>query len=134
MVVIRAIETRDAADWKRMRQALWPARFGEHAADVSAYFPREVHDPAAVLVALIDNQAVGFVEVSMRSHAEGCYSGSIAYLEGWYVQPEHRLRGIGKELLEIASDSEIGNEAAISAHKAIGFQEVGRSVCFRKSL
>ena len=37
-------------------------------------------------------------------------------------------------LIEIASDAEIENEISITAHKAIGYKEEGRIVCFRKVL
>ena len=35
---------------------------------------------------------------------------------------------------EIASDAEIENEISIRAHKAIGYDEEVRIVCFRKGL
>jgi hypothetical protein len=35
---------------------------------------------------------------------------------------------------EIASDSELENADAIAAHRALGYEEVERVVCFRRSL
>ena len=71
----------------------------------------------------------------------------MAYLEGWFVEPSHRGRGIGAALLsgaeeraresgctEFASDTEIDNTAAAEAHRALGFVEAERVVCFRKTL
>lgn len=35
---------------------------------------------------------------------------------------------------EIASDAELENTASRSAHRALGYEEIERVVCFRKSL
>jgi aminoglycoside 6'-N-acetyltransferase I len=35
---------------------------------------------------------------------------------------------------EIASDAELDNAAGIAAHRALGYEEVERIVCFRRSL
>ncbi len=90
---------------------------------------------------------MGFVELTIRNRAEGCATQRIAYLEGWYVEPEARRRGIGAALVraaeawgremgctEFASDADPGNEAGLAAHRALGFAEVGRAVCFAKEL
>lgn len=71
----------------------------------------------------------------------------MAYLEGWYVEPDVRRRGIGRALVraaedwgrtqgctEFASDTEIENAASAAAHTALGFEEVDRVRCFRKRL
>lgn len=94
-----------------------------------------------------NGQLVGFVEVSLRDYAEGCESSPVGYLEGWYVVPEHRKTGIGRRLVqaaedwarakgcsEMASDSELSNTQGQQAHARLGYQEVERMVCFRKSL
>jgi aminoglycoside 6'-N-acetyltransferase I len=40
---------------------------------------------------------VGFLEVDLRSHAEGCNpSQPVGYIEGRYVAKDHRHRGIGR--------------------------------------
>jgi aminoglycoside 6'-N-acetyltransferase I len=71
----------------------------------------------------------------------------VGYLEGWYVVPEVRRQGIGAQLMaaaedwargqgctEIASDALIDNENSHRAHRALGFEETGRVVNFRKPL
>jgi GNAT superfamily N-acetyltransferase len=82
-----------------------------------------------VLLAIDDaGCAVGFAELSFRSHAEGCSSGRVAYLEGWLVEAAVRRRGIGAALLqsaetwgrahactELDSDAEINNLASACA-------------------
>lgn len=91
--------------------------------------------------------AIGFAEVSIRSAAEGCDSGWIAYLEGWYVDPRSRQQGGGRALVraaeawaqsqgcrEFASDAQLDNIGSALAHAALGFTEVERIRCFRKTL
>jgi aminoglycoside 6'-N-acetyltransferase I len=90
----------------------------------------------------------GFLEVGMRSHADGCDTGRpVGFVEGWFVLEEYRGNGIGKELmhaaeawaraqgcLEMASDALTDNSASERAHQALGFEVVDRCVHFRKAL
>ena len=86
-------------------------------------------------------------ELSIRSIVEGCSSGRVAYLEGWYVVPEARRRGVGRALVEAAeawgreqgctefgSDTQLDNLDSAAAHRALGFTEVEQIRCFRKVL
>jgi aminoglycoside 6'-N-acetyltransferase I len=90
---------------------------------------------------------VGFVELSRRLYAEGCTTSPVGFLEGWYVEPEYRRRGIGGALVaaseawaralgcrEFASDALADNHVSTAAHKSLGFEEVEVIRCFRKSL
>ena len=102
----------------------------------------------AVLVAdRGDGRLAGFVEIGSRTYAEGCISSPVAFLEGWYVDPDARRRGLGRQLVEaaeswaiergffeIASDTELENEISLKAHTALGYEEVERQICFRKQL
>jgi aminoglycoside 6'-N-acetyltransferase I len=147
-MTIRAAQERDAASWLRMRQALWPSEPGEHARDIEHYFASELRDPLEVLLACGDDgQPVGFIELSIRSYAEGCVTDRVAYIEGWYVEPHVRRRQVGAALVgaaeawgraqgcvELGSDTELDNEASARAHVAVGFIETGTIRCFRKSL
>jgi len=103
---------------------------------------------AQVFLAIDDSgRAVGFAEVSLRSHAESCLSTPVAYLEGWFVDEAARRSGVGTALVkaveawgrsqgctELASDTEIDNVVSQQAHRSLGFEEVDRVVCFRKPL
>jgi aminoglycoside 6'-N-acetyltransferase I len=89
----------------------------------------------------------GFSEASIRNYADGCETSPVAYLEGWYVDPDSRRVGIGRALVEaveawgrqrglheLASDALLENEAGHRAHEHLGFLEVERAVRYRKSL
>lgn len=95
-----------------------------------------------------DGKLVGFLEVDLRSHADGCNPAQpVGYIEGWYVAEDHRQRGIGRMLLaqaedwarghrclEMASDALIDNERSQRAHQAVGYEVVDRCVHYRKKL
>jgi len=100
-----------------------------------------------MLVAEGHSTLLGFAQVSIRGYAEGCRTDRVGYLEGWFVQPEARQHGIGRQLVaaaeawarsqgcvEFASDAAEANELSAAAHRAVGFAEVGLIRCFRKDL
>ena len=149
VATIRSVEPRDRNEWLRLRHALWPdATFEEHARDVERFLSGDRHEPAEVLIAFDGtDRAIGFVELSIHNIVDSCSTDRVGYLEGWYVVPEVRRRGVGASLVaaaerwaagqgcrEFASDAELDNEASQLAHLAIGFTETGRSVNFRKDL
>ncbi len=90
----------------------------------------------------------GFIQLSLRSdYVEGTVSSPVLYVEGLYVEPEWRKRGVARQLVlkagewglqmgcrEMASDAELNNTSSIEFHKAIGFTEVNRVVCFVRPL
>ena len=149
MVTCRPVKEDDAVAWTRLRQALWPdAVPGEHADAIARYFAGTLPEPIMVLFAQ-DGHArpIGFVELSLRAYAEGCQSDNVAYVEGWYVAPEARGRGVGRALIEaaedwarrqgcteLASDAQLDNVVSAASHEALGFSEVGQIRCFRKVL
>lgn len=152
---IRPVRPGDATDWRRMRQKLWPSAEDEHDREIARYFEGETAasrdptaDPAQVFMAFDSGQrALGFLEVSIRSHADGCTPGHIGYLEGIFVEPDARRRGVARRLVEmahewarsegcteLASDAAIDNHPSQAMHRALGFEEAARNVCYRKSL
>jgi aminoglycoside 6'-N-acetyltransferase I len=143
---IRSVNGGDRECWLRMRDALWPSSADEHAREIDRYFAAEVREPLEVLIAF-DEEAIGFVELSIRPYAEGCETDRVAFVEGWYVQPDARGTGVGAALIraaeewarsqgctEIASDTEADNVSSAAAHLALGFEETAVVRCFRKPL
>ena len=89
----------------------------------------------------------GFIELNLRKFVEGSDSKTSPYIEAWYIDPGFRGGGNGKRLMEaaenwaiengfdeLASDAVLENTDSIAAHKALGFSEVERLVCFIKKL
>ena len=148
MSAIRPARPEDSAAWLRMRHALWPeGSEQEHATEIAAFFAGKARMPLAVLLAFDQGGAVGFVELSIRSVAESCETDRVAYLEGWYVEPAARRRGVGRALVaaaedwgraqgctEFGSDTQISNTDSAAAHAALGFTEVEQLRCFKKRL
>lgn len=156
MIAIRPAQPRDREAWVRLRSELWPERpIAELAAEAAAFVgtgtPYRLGGrsiPFAVFVAEdgpVDLR--GFIEVSVRPFAEGCESGPVGYLEGWYVSPGARRSGVGGRLVreaerwaieqgctEMASDALAGNTVSESSHRALGYEVVERDVHFRRSL
>ena len=91
---------------------------------------------------------VGFAQCQLRhDYVEGTQTSPVGYLEGIFVKEEHRHRGYAKALLEeckkwakangcseFASDCEITNESSFHFHKAVGFIEANRIICFTQDL
>jgi aminoglycoside 6'-N-acetyltransferase I len=145
---IRAVDERDVGVWAQMRHALWPdADANELAQECAAFFVRPTLIDAVFVAENESGALVGFVELSLRSHAEGCSASPVPYVEGWYVASEARRDGVGRALIdaaedwalklghaEIASDALLDNSVSIEAHAALGFAVVERAVHFRKPL
>jgi aminoglycoside 6'-N-acetyltransferase I len=145
-VIVRRAAPADLDGWVRMRDALWPGSLTDHQAETAAHFARS-HDWPVVFVAEASGSLVGFLELGLRSYAEGCTASPVPFIEGWFVEPAHRRRGVGRALVqaaeshaighgftEMASDAELGNTLSHAAHRALGYDEVERIVCFRRGL
>jgi aminoglycoside 6'-N-acetyltransferase I len=148
-VTVRPAQPADAAAWAALRAALWPeAGAAELAAEAERFFRGGVPNVLAVLLAVDAHESVvGFAELSIRRYAEGCVTDRVAYLEGWYVAPAVRRRGVGAALIagaerwaraqgctEFASDADLDNAVSAAAHRALGFAVSGLVRCFRKLL
>ncbi|MDA1189786.1 MAG: GNAT family N-acetyltransferase [Chloroflexi bacterium] len=135
------------ADWLEMRNALWPEyEPGWHAADLKRF----VKDPRFVAFLAVSPQgrSAGFAEVALRSdYVEGCDTSPVAFLEGIYVRPEFRRRGVARLLVkaaedwgrskgctEFASDALLDNTVSHQMHRRLGFEETDRVVYFKKNL
>ncbi|HZQ42817.1 MAG TPA: GNAT family N-acetyltransferase [Acidobacteriaceae bacterium] len=147
-MMTRPYRATDLPEWLRMRLALWPelAQEAHPEQDAAHWLART---DAVVLVAERPDGTglAGFVEVGERDFADGCDTSPVAYLEGWYVDPDLRRRGIGTALVhaagrwatqhgyqELASDALLENIDSQRAHEATGFVEVERAVRYRRLL
>lgn len=143
-MIVRKVKPGDKNEWARMRGSLWPGSPEEHLDAIGRYFSKDRTDRVEVFVLEKSNGHLGgFLELNLRNYAEGSQSGKVPYIEGWYVDSDVRGRGYGKKLVqnaekwakecgfkELASDAELENTDSINAHKALGFEETGRTVCF----
>jgi len=149
---IRQAKPADRDRLAQLREALWPeTSAAEHARELESILAGDV--PGAMplinfVAETTDGTLIGFAEVDLRSHADGCDPARpVGYLEGWYVAGEYRRLGIGRRLLsaaedwarshgcvEMASDTWIDNELSQSCHHALGFEVVDRCVHYRKLL
>lgn len=93
-------------------------------------------------------EAVGFAQCQLRNdYVEGTETSPVGYLEGIFVKEGFRNKGYAKELLseceawakekgclEFASDCELDNKGSFCFHKAMGFTEANRIICFTKRI
>jgi aminoglycoside 6'-N-acetyltransferase I len=149
---VRQARPADRDQLARLREALWPSISAiEHARELEPILAGVTPGsmPLINFVAeTVDGTLVGFAEVDLRSHADGCNPEQpVGYLEGWYVAEEARQSGIGRRLLasaedwarshgcvEMASDTWIDNELSQTCHGLLGFEVVDRCVHYRKTL
>jgi len=129
-----------------MRHGLWPDAPLEYLAlDLDDLLDDE--DTVIFMAFNEQEQPVGFIEVSLRSFAEGCETSPVGYIEAWFVGELVREQNLGRELVEIAelwarekgcsemaSDTWLENEASIAAHLRLGYHEADRLVHFVKKL
>jgi aminoglycoside 6'-N-acetyltransferase I len=145
-VSVRRYRERDWADWLRMSKALFPTESdGEHTVDMRRFLARP--DAAVFVAERPDGSVCGYIEVGARSHADGCDTSPVGYVEAWYVDADVRRSGYGRALLaaaetwstaqgyrEMASDALIDNVVSHEAHRRSGYVEVDRVITFRKAL
>ena len=130
----------------RLALLLWP----EHTlAELEEEFSRLISNPdAAVFLAFEEGREAGFAQCGLRrDYVEGASSSPVGYLEGIYVCPDFRGKGISRALLnrcegwarekgaaEFASDCPLTNAQSLSFHLKSGFEEAGRIICLIKPL
>lgn len=144
---VRQLREQDLNEWLRLRKLLWDEN---DDADHRSEMLDILGHPESQLVVVAETESgklIGFLEASIRPFVEDCETDHVGYLEGWFVDPDHRRSGVGRELVrsaehwarqkgctEMASDAEIGNESSIAAHSSLGYEETSRLVHLRKEL
>ena len=105
-------------------------------------------DSQRIFLAFEGTALLGFAHCSLRhDYVEGTKGNAVGYLEGIYVVPEFRSKGIAKALAvrcenwaasmgcsEFASDCELENTDSYNFHIAMGFNEANRIICFTKKI
>jgi aminoglycoside 6'-N-acetyltransferase I len=137
--------------WDTMRNALFhdedPKLLQEESRQILTQGTLK-SQPFQCLLAFDDNDSpIGFIELTIRSSAEECMTSPVLYIEGWYVDPAHQGKGIGKALMnaafdwgrkhnckEAASDARPDNQLSIAAHHALGFEDAGVIHCFKTTI
>ena len=144
-MIVKA-EKKDAPALAALALKLWPSHKKEELEQELAELLTEPE--AAVFLRLEDGIPVGFAQCQLRhDYVEGTETSPVGYLEGIYVVPEFRHRGIASVLLttcenwarqmgcrEFASDCELDNGESQLFHKRLGFKEANRIICFTKTL
>ena len=143
---IRRAEVPDHAEWLRMRRILW-----DDCPDDQQLREMDEILKSETEIVLVAEKTVGgpcgFVEVSIRPWAIGCEPRPVGYMEGWYVDEDVRREGVGRALVgaaeawarskgcrQMASDAELWNTVSHQAHGALGYEETGRLLLFKKDL
>jgi aminoglycoside 6'-N-acetyltransferase I len=147
---VREARQGDLEALMEMQQKLWPdtarADLEPHARSILDGKPASTL-PLTLFVAE-ERAVIGFLEVGLRSHADGCdESRPVGFIEGWFVEEAFRRRGAGRALMaaaeewsrqqgckEMGSDTWIDHEDSQKAHAALGYEVVDRCVHFRKPL
>ena len=135
-----------------MRELLWPeSSMEEHRKELESILRSRMNGtlPMTILISQDEGGALtGFIEVGLRSHADGCDPARpVGFVEGWFVHEASRKQGIGSALMrsaeawarnqgcrEMASDTWIDDETSLRSHQALGFEIVDRCIHFRKPL
>ena len=145
-MIVRAVADADHPAWAAMRTKLWPeADPRELESELAGLFALD--PPYVVYIAEDAGRQIGFIELWVRSYAEGGPPEPSAYVEGLWVDPDHRRSGVATALLSegeawarrkgfkwLGSDAELANRDSHAWHRAAGFRTVERLVVFGKPL
>ena len=145
-IMIKEAQFEDSQSLARMALEIWEN--GSFQALTSEFEEMSQMAEVTSFLAYFEDEAIGFANVALRhEYVEGCDSSPVAYLEGIYVKPLYRRQGYARDLVEacqlwgkrqgcheFASDCELNNQTSWAFHLAMGFLEVNRLICFKKSL
>ncbi|HLJ71401.1 MAG TPA: aminoglycoside 6'-N-acetyltransferase [Roseiarcus sp.] len=136
----------DCDDWFALRAALWPEEPRDELRAQKEELIAKGESAAIFLARDRDGAVVGIAEATLRrDFVNGCTTAPVAFLEGLYVAPAWRRRGVGRRLCaaveswgrelgctELGSDTYLDNVGSQKMHEALGFEEMERVVCYRK--
>lgn len=139
----------DFPHWKRLRQAVY-SDLDESFHDAEMEWLFASPEAASFLVWPDDGdrcEPIGLLELTRRNFVDGCIGGPVGYIEGLYLVPEARGRGLGGRLIAFAADwfrsrgcrqmvtdAELSNALAQAFYRRMGFAERWRTVGFTRGL
>ena len=146
MMRLMTAEKEHLQDAVKLVMKLWPGH--EEAEMLECVQEYMEHEGKTVLLAKEEGSYWGICLVSLRhDYVEGTEGSPVGYLEGIYVEKEHRNLGTARTLLkgaqqwakekgcrEFASDCEMDNTESLAFHLACGFEEANRIICFVKEI
>lgn len=90
----------DDADWLSLRLQLWPDGPRDQQIEEMASFLLEPTRFVQFIVRDANGRGLGFAEASIRTdYVNGTSTSPVAYLEGLYVAPEARGKGVARSLV-----------------------------------
>jgi aminoglycoside 6'-N-acetyltransferase I len=102
---VRPALQQDAEVWLNLRCELWPEGAEDHESEIAEFFKGSLREPLAVLVAVdAGGDIVGFAELSIRRDVPSLEGLDTGFIEGLYVTPKARLRGIARALIRASRD------------------------------
>ncbi|MFG6495108.1 GNAT family N-acetyltransferase [Fictibacillus sp. UD] len=130
----------------KMGMDLWPDNNSDELKEEFAQLLSSHKDK--VLLCLNDDEPIAFIHVSLRiDYVEGSRSSPTGFVEGIYVKPEYRRKGISNKLIaegerwlktkgckQIGSDIELTNDTSYHFHTSVGFIETNRLIAFIKDI
>ena len=145
-LIVRPVTDADHSAWAAMRSKLWPDQDPQELeSEIASLFARD--PPYKVFIAEDAGNQIAFIELWVRSYAEGGPPEPSAYVEGLWVDAGYRRTGVATALLQAAeewaksqgfpwlgSDASLANTLSHAWHRAAGFKEVERLVVFGKTL
>jgi aminoglycoside 6'-N-acetyltransferase I len=139
------ISESDLEEWLVMAMDLWP--YGKD--ELKKLFYDILLSPAQKsFIVQEKNHPIAFINLSLRNdYVEGSETSPVGYIEGIYVRPEFRKKGIAKKLIalaekwtleqgctELGSDTELRNIESQKFHKRTGFTKSETIVHFIKKI
>ncbi|MBI2147772.1 GNAT family N-acetyltransferase [Candidatus Woesearchaeota archaeon] len=144
---VHKVKKEDFESWLEMGLLLWP-KYTEN--ELRKEFEKIVASKREEAFLCDDGNGatIGFINVSIRhEYVPGTTSSPVGYVEGIFVQEQYRKKRIAQTLFwygeewakskgckEMASDTELRNEASQKFHERLGFREKSILVHFIKKI
>ena len=146
-MIIRPCTSEHLDGWVRLRQCLWP---DETLDDHRSYARSLLERPSAASYLACESRRNSRCLRRgdlRRDYVNGCNTSPVGFLEGLYVEPRYRKRGLARLLCssvedwakgmgctEFASDVLLQNEVGQRVHEAVGFNATDRVVFYLKQI